>query len=114
MNNPFEQLKTKKTKKAKIKALGGAEIEYRELTLGEEDVILESTLKGYDKDGKPITDIKGAMEVKFKKASYMLVNPKMTVNELKALNGSQARDAIQEIISLVEDDGFDEEGNSKS
>ena len=59
-------------------------------------------------------DFDAASEIKYEKAALVLIDPKMTVEELKALPAS-ATAAINEINALVEtDDMVDKEGNSES
>jgi len=111
--NPFTQFITGK-QTANIKALNDAEITYRELTLAESDVFAKRMIKDeLDADGKPQFDMDEATEVKYEKVSAMLIEPEMSVEELKALPSS-AQSAIEEILNLLNDDETDEEGNEKS
>jgi len=112
--NPFTIFVTG-TQKANIKALNGAEIEYRELTLSENDAFTKRMIKDeMGEDGKPQFDIDEASAIKYEKVSAMLVKPEMSVEELKALPAS-AGAVIEEILGLVgEGDETDEEGNSDS
>lgn len=109
--NPFAIYQVA-TKKAVIKALNGAEIEYRELTMDEEDNFQASVVKGLDENGKPQLDMDRFREVKYEKVAAGLVNPVMTVKELKALSKS-AGAAIAEILKLVSvnDEVEEDEGN---
>jgi len=103
-------------KVAKIKALDNAEIQYRELTMLESDEFINRFIKEVNEDGSPKFDIEEAMQVKYEKVALILIEPKMTVEDLRALPAS-ASDAINEIIALVdisEADLSDEEGNVKA
>ena len=101
---------------ANIKALNDSEITYRELTLAESDVFAKRMIKDeLGEDGKPQFDMDEATEVKYEKVSAMLIEPEMSVEELKALPSS-AQSAIEEILNLLNDgdDETDAEGNEKS
>jgi hypothetical protein len=111
--NPFDMFKSGEVKTAKIEALGGAEIKYRELTMAESDAFAKRLVKDYGTDGSsPVIDFDAANEIKYEKAATILVDPPMTVEQLKQLSGS-AMAAITEINNLVEkgDDMVDEAGN---
>ncbi len=105
---------TTEPKKAKIEALDGAEITYRELTMLENDSFSKRLVKGYGDDGvTPEIDFEEATLIKYEKASAMLIEPAMTVEELQEL-ASSALGAINEIIALGESkDMLDKEGNSE-
>ncbi len=109
--NPFAVF-TAEHKVAKIEALNNAEITYRELTMQENDAFSKRLIKDYN-DGKPIINFDAATEIKYEKAAKILIEPKMTVAQLKALPASAVA-AINEINALIdptdaEVDG--EEGN---
>lgn len=108
--NPFDMFGGLTTKKAKIEALGGQEIEYRELTTGEDDAFRLHALTGVGEDNKPELDMEKWADVKYMKVSAGLVYPKMSVEELKALPKSAA-EAIDEILNLIYPAGEDIEGN---
>ena len=111
--NPFAQFVTTEKKKY-IKALD-AEITYRELTMAENDKFTKKLIKGYSKDGGAEFDMAEATEVGYEKVALCLIDPKMTVAELKALPAS-ASSAINEIIKAIEgsqDEMVDDEGNSE-
>jgi len=111
-NNPFLAFMGVEKKTAKIEALGGAEITYRDLTLAETDGFTKKMIKGIGQDGKPEIDFNVASEIKYEKVSKALLEPKMTVEELKSMHGSKAADAINEIIELIEPmPDEEEEGN---
>ena len=109
--NPFSKFKPE-TKTAFITALD-AEITYRMLTMDEADKFQARMVKGYTSDGEAELDYKALREMKYEKVAMVLVEPKMTVDELKAL-GVDAQPAITEINKLVSNkdaDGDDETGN---
>lgn len=109
--NPFAIYQVA-TKTAIIEALNGAEIEYRELTMEEEDRFQASVVKGIDENGKPQLDMDRFREVKYEKVAAGLINPAMTVDELKALSKG-AGAAISEILKLVSvnEEAEEDEGN---
>ena len=111
--NPFAMYAGTETKTAVIKALNGATITYRELSLAENDAFTKRLIKDFGKDGSNATiDFDQASEIKYEKVALILVEPKMTVKELKALRGTGAGDAITEITALVEKEkGVDDKGN---
>jgi len=109
----FAKFANNEVKVAKIAALDGAEIKYRELTMTENDAFTNRLIKDVDKNGDPEIDFKEANEIKYEKAAMILVEPKMTVKELKALPAS-ASEAINEINALIDaqkDDVATPEGN---
>ena len=114
--NAFAMFNATETKTAKIEALGGAEIEYRELTMAEQDAFSKRIVKSYGADGKsPEIDFEEANKIKYEKAALVLITPAMTVDDLMGLPASAA-DAINEINALVDpevnsSDEMDKEGN---
>ena len=115
-SNPFFAFKLDE-KKAKIKALGGAEITYRELSVKESDAfnlrMISKDYKPSDDGSVPSVNIEEAMAIKYEKVSAMLIDPKMSPEDWNNVDGG-ARDAIDEILDLVndaEDEALDEEGN---
>ena len=93
--NPFDQFKVE-VKTAVIESMGGATIKYRELTIKESDDIRSSMITGYDvKTGNPNVDVTKALDSQYEKASLMLVEPKMSVEDLQGL-GAGALDAIND------------------
>jgi len=110
--NPFDAFSVStETKTAKIESLNGAEITYRELTMGEDDKFRRMMIKGIDKDGSPIMNLDKYEEVKYHKVATMLIEPTMTVEALKNLS-TKAEGAIEEILKLVKDN--DEEADEKN
>jgi len=109
----FAKFANNEVKTAKIEALDGAEVKYRELTMTENDAFTNRLIKGVDKHGEAEIDYAEANEIKYEKAAMILVEPKMTVEDLKALPAS-ASEAINEINALAEaqkDDIAGSEGN---
>jgi len=109
----FAKFANNEVKTAKIEALDGAEIKYRDLTMSENDAFTNRLIKGVDKQGEAEIDYAEANEIKYEKAAMILVEPKMTVEELKALPASAA-EAINEINALIDaqkDDVATPEGN---
>ena len=108
--NPFKMFEAP-TKVANIEALDGAEVEYRELTMAEDDRFQKMMIKNIDNDGNPVINTDKYLDVKYEKVATALVNPKMTVAELKALPKS-ASGAISEILALINggDEGDEDEG----
>ena len=109
----FAKFENHEVKTATIKALG-ADIQYRELTMQENDEFTKRLIKDFGADGKDAEiDFNEANEIKYEKVALMLIEPKMTVEQLKALPAS-AIEAINEINALGDvKDGIDKEGNSK-
>jgi hypothetical protein len=112
-SNAFAKFANHEVKTATIKALDGAEVQYRELTMAENDAFTKRLIKDFGKDGKEAEiDFNEANEIKYEKVALMLIEPKMTIEDLKALPAS-AIDAINEINALGEmNASVDKEGNS--
>jgi len=116
--NPFAVFENSETKTASIKALGGAEIKYRELTVREGDAFAARMVKDFDpsKGDNQSVDIPEAQKIKYEKVALMLDvmgDATLTADYFRDLQGP-ARDAIDEILDLqqsVEDDALDDEGN---
>ena len=113
LSNPFDIYLTEE-KTAKIEALNGAEITYRELTMGESDAFNKRLLKDYDGKGDPTIDLAEATKINYEKIVKAVIEPVLTIEYLESL-GSSASKATTEIIKLIDgrDEGVDEEGNSK-
>lgn len=110
--NPFDQFLTSE-KTVHIEALG-ADIRFRDLTMGEADAFNKRLLKDYDGKGDPSIDLAEATKINYEKIALALIEPKMSVTKLQAL-GTTASVAINEIIKAIDgrEDGVDEEGNSE-
>ena len=107
--NPFEQYKPTETKHH-IVALN-AEVTLKTLPLNESmrvDAILYK--EGFD-DGKPNITMEAIQEAKLLRVSLALVEPRMSVKELKALpkDAMKAIDEIAEVLTPTIVD--DKEGN---
>ena len=112
-DNPFLQFVGHIEKTVHIDGLN-ADIVYRPLTMAEEDGFNLRLLKGSTQE-KPQMNMEEANEIKYEKIATMLIEPKITVKELKALNNG-ASSVIVEILQKLEpkNDATDEEGNSES
>lgn len=110
--NPFDAfIASEKT--THIKALG-ADIKYRELTMGESDAFNKRLLKDYDGKGDPTIDLAEATKINYEKIEKCLIEPIMSVENLQAL-GASASKAINEIVKVIEgkEGDTDDEGNSE-
>ena len=112
--NPFEKF-TIKPETAFIKALD-SEVTYRKLTMAESDAFNARLVKEYDAEGMPEFNYDEATAIKYEKCSLVLIDPPMTVDELKGLDGEVIA-AIAEINMLASgndgDESVDEKGNQK-
>jgi len=85
-SNAFAKFANHTVKTAKIEALDGAEIKYRDLTMAEGDEFSKRLIKGYGEDGQtPEIDYNAANEIKYEKAALILIDPPKTVEELKEI-----------------------------
>ena len=108
--DPFAVFANNEVKTAKIEALNGAEIQYRELTMAENDAFTKRLIKNYGKgDGQEAEiDFEAASEIKYEKAALIIMGPTTyTVDQFKAM-GVGATAAINEINSLLDDADSDE------
>ena len=109
--NVFAQFQGHTEKKANIKALDGAEITYRTLTMKENDAFQKRTVKGFDSEGKPEFNFDEFSKIKYEKIALGLIEPVMTVAELEDLDGDATKvlNEIEALISgtkeLVDDEG---------
>jgi len=101
LENPFLNIK-KAPKTIRVVALNGAEVKVRPLTIGEVNEITAKAIKSIDANGKPEMDLKAAALIKVEKLSRMLVEPKMSVEELLNLDAYAAL-AIDEILEKASD-----------
>ncbi len=112
--NPFSIFQdTEKT--AFIKSLN-AEIRYRELSMAEADAFNKRFIKDYRVgDDTPNVDMTEVTKIAYEKIAICMIEPEMTVEELKNL-GASASKAIQEIGKLIDgrEDEDDKEGNPES
>ena len=113
VNNPFSKFTEHTTLTATIKALG-ADIKYRELTMDEADqfnIRLMGEERGIGQERS--FNMKDATEIAYEKIALCLIEPAMSIDDLKALPAS-ASAAINEISKLIEgqvDEMSDKEGN---
>ena len=106
--NAFAMFAAVENKTAVIKALGGATITYRDLTMNEADAFSQRLIKSYGKDGgAPEIDYDEANKIKYEKVALILIEPKMSVDDLKKLS-VHALEAINEISALVDPETKDE------
>lgn len=111
--NPFDIFTGTTEHKAKIKALNDVEVTYRTFTMAESDFFKNMMIKGVDENGNPIMDVDAVSDVKYHKISAMLIYPKMSVEELKALPAT-SKPAIDELLALVSGDDEEEEEAGKN
>ena len=103
--NPFLQFGLK-TKKVKVKALNDAEVTIQELTVAQSNSFYKRVVSGYDADGMAEINYDEMVEIKIEKVSASMLEPKMSVDELKALS-VEANKAIDEISLAI--DSFSDE-----
>ncbi len=108
--NPFAIFNAMEEKTAHIEALN-ADIKYRELTMSESDAFNKRLLKDYKGVGEPTVDLSEASAISYEKIALCLIDPIMTVDDLKNLPTSAAK-AIGEISKVIE--GREDEGDEES
>ena len=110
--NVFAQFQGHPPKTATIKALDGAEITYRSLTMAESDAFQKRSVNGFDSEGKPDINFDELTKIRYEKIALGLIEPKMTVKDLADLDASAAK-ALSEIEALISgnEEVVDEEGN---
>lgn len=88
-----------------------SEIKYRELTMAENDAFNLRLLKNYSADNTNV-DIEEATKIAYEKIALCLIEPKVTVEDLKALGSgvSVVINKINKVISGAELE-VDSEGN---
>ncbi len=90
------------------------DIKYRHLTRKENADFKQRIIKGFDPEkNTPILDIDKLDEVNVEKACTMLVEPKITKEDLDQIDAVIADALVDEILSLDGEDGdaVDEKGN---
>ena len=107
--NVFAQFQGHEPKTATV---GDFEIKYRTLTIAESDGFQKRTVKGFDSDGKPQFNFNEISKIRYEKVSMGLIEPKITVKELEAMEADASKTII-EIEALISgtEDTTDEEGN---
>lgn len=99
-----------KTKVIKVKALDNAEVTIRELTVQESNDYYKKLVSESSTDGKINFNYKEIFTIKLEKVASCMVEPKMSIDELKALSEG-ASEAINEIADAV--DALSAEGKKK-
>ncbi len=79
----------------------GEIIQLKKLSYGEAMVISNRSIKGIDAEGTPEIDFEAAQKSKYEKISRSLVQPKLTVPQLLAMDES-ADDILDEIFAIVD------------
>ncbi len=89
------------------------EIKYRDLTMAESDAFNKRLLKDFDGKGDPTIDLDEATKINYEKIELALIEPKMTVKDLKKLPTSASK-AISAIVKAIDgkEDEIDDEGKS--
>ena len=103
--NPFEKFSLK-TKKVKVKALDNTEVTIQELTVAQSTDFYKRVVKGFDDEGKAQLNYDEIADIKLEKVSVAMLEPKMSIDELKALS-NKANVAIDEIAEAI--DAFESE-----
>ena len=98
MSNPFEMYKPTETKHH-IKAFN-ADVTLKTLSLADSIRVDEILYKGGFDDGKPNITMDAIIESKLLRVSLALVEPKMSVTDLKALP-KEAIEAVNEISEIL-------------
>ena len=106
--NPFSVFKITE-QKIFIEALD-AEVTFRPLTMAEADAFNKRLLGDYDGKGDPKIDLNAATMINYEKVAACLVDPKMTIQNLKALPVTASK-AIAEIVKAI--DGREDEPEDK-
>ena len=113
--NPFYSHTVLVKRTAFIKNLGeeGSEITFRSLTEAEDTAFNLRLLKGSTQEN-PHMNMEEASEIKYEKIAMCLIEPKVTVKDLRGLYDSGK--LIAEILKAIEpkNDVVDAEGNLKS
>ena len=115
MKNIFAQFAGATEKEAELttEPLKGQKIKYRELTMIENDDFTKKLVKGYDSDGKPELNMEGMTESKYEKAALCLIDPKVTIEELKGFDSSFSA-VLGEINNLIEGKDAEEEDETEA
>ena len=97
--NPFEMFKTEEIE-ITVEAMGGATVKIKTaLSVAEQIRVDELNYKnmGVTEDGRPFFNPSDASKSSIQAVSFLLVEPKMTVAQLRELDGAEP--AIDEIYS---------------
>ena len=89
-----------------------AEVKYRSLTMSESDAFTKRLLGDYTGKGDPKVDLNEATKINYEKAALCMLEPKMSIDELKALpvTASKAINAIVKAIDGREDEEKEDGG----
>ena len=108
-NNPFAKFQGTPEHKAYIESID-YEITYRKLTMAEDDAFNIRLLEGSTKDSQEL-NVKAGVEIKYEKLSTMLIDPKVTVDDLKAMDSGVGAVIIDILTVIEKGDMIDQEGN---
>lgn len=113
-NDAFAKFTNSNNQTVFIPALDG-EVVFRALTMEESDGFNERLIDGYDDNGKAQFNYSEANLIKYEKAALCLIEPKVTIEELKAYP-SDFIHVISEINVAIDggklgDDAETDEGN---
>ena len=88
-----------------------AEVTFRALTMAESDAFNKRLLGDYTGKDDATIDIAEATKINYEKVAKCLIEPKMTIEDLKALPVTASK-AIAEIVKAIDgrEDDKDEEG----
>ena len=98
--NPFKKFELK-TKKIKVKELDNAFVTIQEMTVEKSTDYYKRLFSAKNTNGEPILNQDELLNIKFDKISEFMIEPKMTVEELKAL-GASANNAINAINDEID------------
>lgn len=106
MENPFTKLALK-SKKIKVKALGGEEVTIQELNVAQSNEFQKRLVKGLKEDGSAELDYNQMIDIRAEKVVMSLIEPKITLDELRNLPAKVGNEVINEIADAIE--GLEEE-----
>ena len=82
------------------------------LTVSEADGFQKRSIKGFDENGKPEFNFDEINDIRYEKIALCLIEPKMTVDDLRNLDASatKALIEIEAVISGMVEEPLDSEG----
>ena len=80
-----------------------AEVLMRNLTLKEQETFGDKVVKGFDKEGEPILDMKAITLSRLEKVCLHMVEPKISLKELQGLS-SDVKEFIAEVLDYYKTD----------
>jgi len=89
-----------------------AEVKYRSLTMSESDAFNKRLLGDFDGKGDPKIDLNVATATNYEKVALCLIEPKMSIADLKALPVTAAK-AITEIVKAIDGREDEPEANAE-